>query len=103
MGFIEEIIEFFRKPPAMTITISRNPGNLTHQGCNGTITLAIFPSRKSTVTCSKCNAQAEFDSIYATVSFRFTKEDGATRKIPISRYRDTPVKGHLHIIAAPVH
>lgn len=78
-----------QKPPVlMTVIVSRNPGNLTHQECNGgAVTLARGHSNKSSVTCNKCEAHAEFDPVHANL-FRFIKEDGKDRKFRVSHFRD---------------
>lgn len=89
-----------KSPVLMTIAISRNPGHLTHQECNGgAITLTTERFRKSTVVCSRCHAHAEFKPIY-TQLFDFAKETGKEKKISVVRYRDKNTKGRLHIIPA---
>lgn len=103
MGFIKAILEFLNGSAEMTITITRNPGDLTHQdGCGGAVTLTIGPAEKSTVVCSRCGTKAEFDSIYATISIYYSKEDGAPRDFPFFLYRDGQVvKGRLYVTPAP--
>ncbi|MEK7493832.1 MAG: hypothetical protein AAB630_01610 [Patescibacteria group bacterium] len=84
----------------MTVSITRNPGHLTHQdGCGGAVTLTAT-SRKNIIECSRCNAKAEFAPFYATI-LRFTKEDGKERSFRFSRYRDRQVRGRLTVISAP--
>jgi len=91
--------EFFKKQPYMTIVVKKNPG-LKHSDCNGgSITLTIDrKARKSTVSCARCGAKAEFDPIYERL-IGYTMEDGKHRTITIHRYRDKPVKGRILLIA----
>ncbi|MCR4323299.1 MAG: hypothetical protein NUV61_04410 [Candidatus Azambacteria bacterium] len=101
MKIISKFFVFFQKPVLMTIAISKNPGHLTHQECDGGIvTLAKNASRKDTITCSRCAKKAEFEPVYAQL-FGFTKEDGKPRNITISRYHDEIVRGRIHIISPP--
>ncbi|MBI5913360.1 hypothetical protein HY839_02870 [Candidatus Azambacteria bacterium] len=95
----------YQKVTHMTIVSTRNPGHLTHQDCGGGIVTHTTDHaiRQSTITCAGCGAKAEFDSIYSTYSFRFIKEDGKERKVPLRRYRDAPMKGRLRIISPPAH
>lgn len=102
MKIFSWFLALFQAPPLITIAISKNPGHLTHQDCDGgAVTLASGHFRTSSVTCSRCNAHAEFDPIYASTSFRFTREDGRERRIPLRRYRNKSIRGRLAIISAP--
>lgn len=101
MNILSWLFPFFEKPIRMTIAMDSNHDHLTHQECDGgAVRLIRHHFRKSTVTCDRCSAEAEFDSIY-TQLFRFAKEDGMPRNITIVRWRDTPVKGRIHVIPSP--
>lgn len=100
MGILSWLFEFFDEHAEMTISITRNPGHLTHQdGCGGAVTLTTAPQR-NIIECSRCKAKAEFEPFYTTL-LRFTREDGKKRSFRFSRYRDRHVKGRLYVIPAP--
>jgi len=96
MGILSWLLDEHAK---MTISITRNPGHLTHQDCGGGAVTLTKTSRKHIIECSRCNARAEFEPFYANL-LRFTQEDGKPRNFRFSLYRGRKVRGRLYVILA---